>query len=363
MSDQLTASLLGNRYHLEHLLGRGGMALVYRGYDTTLERPVAIKILRHDYSQKTGFQERFKQEAKSVANLTHPNIITVYDFGIDRGRLFIVLELINGSDLKQLIHNKGIFDVNEAINIITQACDGVGYAHRTGIVHCDIKPQNMLITSDMRLKVGDFGIARVLANIQPEEKNTVVWGSPQYFSPEQAGGLAPSPASDVYSLGVILFELLTGRLPFESKNSEELSNMHQYSLPPTPSKINPRIPAELDRIILKVLSKEPNSRYRTADQFGRILSNWENIEKGDFDSSSPAGITIQSPASDISQTIVSRVNPPPSAPIHTPIQNTAKPGTARPDVGTTLLGFMAFLMAGGLIPFWMYVILQLITFK
>ena len=250
------------------------MAVVYRGRDIELDRPVAVKVLRQDYSTADDFRARFRQEARSAANLSHPNIVTVHDFGLDNGRLFIVMEYVPGTDLKSLIREKVRFSINEALRLIIQAAAGIGYAHRAGLVHCDIKPQNMLVTPDSRLKVTDFGIARALSSIHPDEKSEVVWGSPQYFSPEQATGLAPSPSSDVYSLGVILYELVTGELPFKSKDPNELAKMHRDHLPPHPRSSNPEIPTTLEQIILKVLSKEPATRYRTADQFGRILENF-----------------------------------------------------------------------------------------
>jgi serine/threonine-protein kinase len=207
MADQI---ILNERYRLEERLGSGGMAVVYRAQDLMLERYVAIKVLRENFSDDPDFQERFRQEAKAAANLSHPNIVTVHDFGFDRGRLFIVMEYVPGTHLKDILQRRGRFAVDEAIGLMVQACAGVGYAHRAGLVHCDIKPHNFLITPDKRLKVTDFGIARALASIHPEEQVDVVWGSPQYFSPEQAAGGPPSPASDVYSLGIILYEMLTG---------------------------------------------------------------------------------------------------------------------------------------------------------
>ena len=226
--------LLNNRYQLLHTLGAGGMAVVYRAYDRMLERPVAIKILRQDFSGDNSFRERFRQEARSAANLSHPNIVTVHDFGFDAGRPFIVMEFVPGTDLKSMIKQRGRFATLETINLLVQACEGIGYAHRAGLVHCDVKPHNMLVTPDGRLKVTDFGIARALATILPDEQSEVVWGSPQYFSPEQAAGQAPSPASDVYSLGIILYEMLAGQLPFNAEDPEELARMHRETRPATP---------------------------------------------------------------------------------------------------------------------------------
>ena len=160
----------------------------------------------------------------------------------------------------------------EAVNLIAQACAGIGYAHRAGIIHCDVKPHNMIITPDKRLKVTDFGIARALISINPDEHSDEVWGSPQYFSPEQAAGLAPSPASDVYSLGVVLYEMLTGQLPFTATDAQELARQHREVRPVPPRRLNREIPPELEQIILKVLSKEPAQRYRSADQLGRLLA-------------------------------------------------------------------------------------------
>src|SRR5574341_25119 len=263
--------LVNNRYQLLERLGTGGMADVYRARDLMLERTVAVKVLRSNYSSEPGFQERFRQEARAAANLSHPNIVTVHDFGLDHGQLFIVMEYIPGKDLKTLLRQRGRYSVEEAIPLIVQACAGIGYAHRAGLVHCDIKPHNMIVTPDGRLKVTDFGIARALSTIMPDERADVVWGSPQYFSPEQAVGEAPSPASDVYSLGVVLYEVLTGALPFAAPSSEELARLHLEQPPIPPSEYVPDIPPALEQIILKILSKEPSARYRTADQLGRVL--------------------------------------------------------------------------------------------
>jgi serine/threonine-protein kinase len=343
--------LLGNRYQLLQTLGTGGTAVVYQAKDLTLERLVAIKVLRQDFSKDRSFRERFHQEAKAAANLSHPNIVTVHDFGLDSGRLYIVMENISGTDLKSSLRQTGRFSVQDAVNIVIQACAGIGYAHRAGIVHCDVKPHNMLVSSDRRLKVTDFGIARALASIQPDEKSDVVWGSPQYFSPEQASGAAPSPASDVYSLGIILYELLTGQLPFISDDPTELARMHREQAPVPPRKIAPSIPPALEQIVMKVLSKEPSSRYRTADQLGRVLTTFaQTLATAAADSKPIQGYTsVSIPDSQPSTSVMDEADEPEDE------------GALNFDWFTIALGFLAVISVGGLIPFWMYIILSINT--
>ncbi|HEC22929.1 MAG TPA: serine/threonine protein kinase, partial [Chloroflexi bacterium] len=191
----------------------------------------------------------------------------------------------------------GPFEVDTALDIIIEVCKGVGYAHRAGLVHCDVKPQNILVTPDNAIKVTDFGIARALSAAQSDEVEDVIWGSPHYFSPEQAAGEPPTPASDVYSIGVVLFELLTGQLPFHGQDYQELALAHLTQEPPSLLDVNPALPQELDRIIRKVLSKEPSTRYRTADQLGRILARYR--QQGQ---ESTATFTVKP----------SRVSPPPT---------------------------------------------------
>ncbi len=345
-STNAATPILANRYQLLQTLGAGGMAVVYRAKDINLERFVAVKILRPDFSKDEGFRKRFHQEAKSAANLSHPNIVTVHDFGLEGEQLFIIMEYIPGTHLKKIIKEREKLSIDEGLDILIQAASGIGYAHRAGFVHCDVKPHNILVAPDRRVKVTDFGIARALASIQPDEKTNVVWGSPQYLSPEQANGDAPSPASDVYSLGVVMYETLTGRLPFYAKDPNQMIKLHLEAQPVSPRKINPAIPEPLEQIILKVLSKEPSSRYRTADQLSRVLENFrKQMEAGAFQNG-----VYPLPAT-----------PPPTANYPTnvyeqPRKSTpALPTSASPDWGTILLGLIAFLLAGGLIPFWLFI--------
>jgi serine/threonine-protein kinase len=343
-------ALLNNRYQLLEPLGTGGMAQVYRARDLMLERFVAIKMLRSDYSADPAVQVRFRQEAKAAANLSHPNIVTVHDFGFDQSKLFIVMEHVPGTNLKIMIDNLGKFNPEDALPIIIQACAGLGYAHRAGIVHCDVKPHNILITPDHRVKVTDFGIARAISGIHPDEQNDVVWGSPLYFSPEQAAGQAPSPASDVYSLGVVMYEMLTGRPPFVAKTPETLVRLHREALPQPPGALNPKINPELEQIILKVLSKEPAARYRTADQLGRVLTTFGQQRAA-------MRATVATPSAPRPNAPTVAVKPSSSQPV--PVFPAPEPEPEPYDATTEVdwvsvgLGLLALAAVGGLVPLWL----------
>ena len=322
------------------------MALVYEAYDQMLERPVAIKLLRQDFSEDQGFRDRFRQEAKSAANLTHPNIVTVHDFGIDPQGIYIVMEYVNGKDLKSKIKDKGRYSLAEGIPLVIQACNALGYAHRAGIIHCDVKPQNMIISEDNRLKVTDFGIARALSTIEPEERSDVVWGSPQYLAPEQALGGAPSPYADVYSLGVVMYEMFSGQLPFDANTPEELIKLHQTQDPVPPSQLNPECFHDLDQLILKVLSKEPSLRYRTADQLGSVLSTILERHKEQYNNS-----TSKNQLAPPIPNQIGRLSP--------ISYEDYSPDTrfSRNSIDWKLIGLelLCLLLVGGLLPFWLYV--------
>jgi serine/threonine-protein kinase len=329
--------LLNGRYQLLEQLGSGGMADVFRARDPVLDRYVAIKVLRKDFSSSEEFQKNFRLEARAAANLSHPNIVIVHDFGFVDDLLFIVMEHVPGKDLKQLIRERGRFSVENAIPLMVQACAGIGYAHRAGIVHCDVKPHNMLVTKDNRLKVTDFGIARALATITPGERAKVVWGSPLYFAPEQAAGEAPTPASDVYSLGIVIYELLTGAPPFTASSAEELARLHISARPIPVREYVPDIPSALEEIIMKVLSKEPSARYRTADQLGRVLMKF--------------GTQRDAPAPALKPDVAERL--PQNKPTPQPAEEDIP--TEEMDWTTIALGLFTLIAVGGLIPFWMMV--------
>jgi serine/threonine protein kinase len=331
--------VLDGRYKIIGHIGSGGMANVFRARDLNLQRDVAIKILRDDLIEDPSFQARFLQEARAAANLIHPNIVTIYDFGHDKQRYYIVMEYVDGKDLKSVLREEEPIQISRALDLMIQICEGVGYAHRAGLVHCDLKPQNILISPDGRAKITDFGISLALATINPEERTDVVWGSPKYFAPEQAAGTAPSPSSDVYALGIILYEMVTGKLPFEAGSAEQLARLHQTMPPPLPRSINPEISHTLESILLKVLSKEPGARYRTADQLGRVLKNL--IQIGD---------------KSISQEDIPghEYSPTPQT-----LETSGKLSFefSQVDWIAVILGLLAFLAIGGLIPLWLWVCL------
>jgi serine/threonine-protein kinase len=351
---------LNNRYHLLEPLGSGGMAQVYRARDLMLERFVAIKVLRPDFSSDPAFQVRFRHEARAAANLSHPNIVTVHDFGFDQGQLFLVMEYVPGTNLKTMIENLGKFNPDDAIPLMAQACAGLGYAHRAGLVHCDVKPHNLLVMPDQRLKVADFGIARAIAGIHPDEQHDVVWGSPLYFSPEQAAGQAPSPSSDVYSLGVVMYEMLTGKPPFMAKTAETLAAMHRDMYPQPPGALNPAITPELEQIMMKILAKEPSARYRTADQLGRVLMTFGQARKSRALALSPE----PPPPTGTAPTLLVTSPPVPvlvAEPVYQTVQQTQPvedEDLLEIDWISVMLGLLALLSVGGLVILWFYIYLR-----
>lgn len=328
--------LLNNRYRLLELLGSGGMAVVYKGVDTLLQRRVAVKVLRKGFASDPAFLARFQREARAAANLDHPNVVRVYDVGQDGERHYIVMEYVDGQDLKTLIRQQGRLGVDEALEIAIQVCAGVGHAHKAGVIHCDIKPQNVLVTRDGRAKVTDFGIARALSESGLTESETV-WGSPLYFSPEQAAGEPPSPASDVYSIGVVMYEMLAGAPPFQAEKPAALALMHMREEPPPLAVRNPQVPPQLEWIIRKVLAKEPSARYRTAEQLAHVLEEYRRHGEQ---------MTGWQPA------VPSRI---PSTPPPLDYAAEAEPAPmsrAAPEGLTWVLGVMAFIAVVGLIPLW-----------
>ncbi len=264
-------TLLNQRYELLAQQGSGGMSVIYRALDRMLGRMVAIKILRPKLTEDPAFLEKFQQEARSVARMSHPNIVTVHDVGSDGTTHYIVMEMIDGDDLKKLIKTRGALPFDKALDYAIQICAGLGFAHRSKLVHADVKPQNILINKEGVVKITDFGIAQAYTDTMPQTRSEVVWGSPHYFAPEQARGEKPSPASDVYSIGIVLFEMFSGRLPYIGSSQRELALAHIKSDIPRAKDINPDLPEDISNVIAKVMNKRPNDRYKHADQLGHIL--------------------------------------------------------------------------------------------
>ena len=272
-------TLLNQRYELVAQQGSGGMSVIYKALDRLLGRMVAIKILRPSLTQDPAFLEKFQQEARSVAMMSHPNIVTVHDVGSDGATHYIVMEMVDGQDLKKMIKTQGALPSGKALEYAIQICAGLGFAHRSQLVHADVKPQNILINKSGVVKITDFGIAQAYTDTMPQTRSEMVWGSPHYFAPEQARGEKPSPASDVYSIGVVMFEMFTGRLPYIGTSQRELALAHIKADIPKAIDVNPKVPKEISSIIAKVMSKAPNNRYKHADQLGHILQRLRERSK------------------------------------------------------------------------------------
>ncbi|HRA30464.1 MAG TPA: protein kinase [Thermomicrobiales bacterium] len=312
--------ILGKRYELKEPIGEGNFSVTYRATDTVLGRDVAIKILRDQYASHGEFASRFENEARAAARISHPNVIQVFDYGRDDGTTYIVMQYVLGPSLKDYIREEGPLTVDEAVGFGRQMLDGLAAIHASGIVHRDVKPQNVLLTDTHQVKVTDFGIARLRsADAGLTEAGTAI-GTAAYMAPEQASGAEITPASDLYSAGVVVYEMLTGRLPFPGDNPVQVMYRHVNELPPPPRTINRSIPVALEAVILKSLAKSPDDRYPDAIAMRDALLN-----------PTAAAAVIRPPAFDPTErTAVSRAiappavaGPPPSMP----------PPPARPAAG------------------------------
>ncbi len=262
MQNTLTGTLFANRYRVTRKLGGGGMADVYLAEDQELGRRVAVKILHERYANDDQFVERFRREATHAAGLSHPNIVSIFDRGETNGSYFIVMEYVEGRTLKELIRSRGPCPIPVAIAYTRQILSGLRYAHRNGVVHRDIKPHNVIVDPEGVVKVTDFGIARAGASQMTEEGAII--GTAQYLSPEQARGAPVDQTSDLYSTGIVLYELLTAEVPFSGDTPVEIAMKHLSEVPNPPSAIRPEVPDDLDNVVLRALSKEPADRYQSA---------------------------------------------------------------------------------------------------
>ena len=272
--DQYIGKMLDNRYEILERIGTGGMAIVYKAKCHRLNRLVAIKILKSDLAQNEEFRRRFNAESQAVAQLSHPNIVSVYDVSRGGDMEYIVMELIDGITLKQYMEKRGQLNWRESLHFITQIMRGLSHAHSRGIIHRDIKPQNIMVLRDGSVKVADFGIACLADSAQTLTQEAL--GSVHYISPEQARGDRPDARSDIYSSGVVLYEMLTGRLPFEGESAVSVAIQHLSSIPLAPREINPDIPEQLELICMKAMAPDLEHRYQSADA---MIADLENFRK------------------------------------------------------------------------------------
>ena len=278
--DKMIGKMLDNRYELLEVIGSGGMAVVYKAKCHRLNRLVAVKVLKSDLAEDADFRRRFRDESQAVAMLSHPNIVSVYD--VSRGETeYIVMELIDGITLKQYMEKRGQLNWREALHFITQITKALSHAHSRGIIHRDIKPQNIMVLRDGSVKVADFGIARLAnsANTLTQE----ALGSVHYMSPEQAKGDRTDARSDIYSAGVVLYEMLTGRLPFEGDNAVSVAIQHLSSVPLSPREINPDVPEALELICMKAMASDIEKRYASADEMLADLEEFRKNPEVDLD--------------------------------------------------------------------------------
>src|ERR1700733_8876071 len=261
-----TPRTYSGRYELTHLIARGGMAQVYRAMDRQLERPVALKVLFPELSVDRTFVERFRREAQAAANLSHPNIVPVFDWGEDAGAYFIVMEYINGRPLSAVLRDPQRMPPRQIAMIGAGVAAALAFAHRHGVIHRDVKPGNVLITPDGEVKVTDFGIARAVNTEESLTQTGAVMGTAAYFSPEQAEGKGVDARSDIYSLGVVLYEMAAGRPPFTGDSPVAVASKHVRDTPELLRTLNPAVPPALEAVIMKAMAKDPNARYGSAEE-------------------------------------------------------------------------------------------------
>jgi serine/threonine-protein kinase len=293
--------VLGGRYLLQNRIGSGGMATIYQAQDLQMDRAVAVKVLREVYSTNPKFVRRFQVEAKAASALQHPNIVQVYDYGQTDGNYYIVMELVEGTDLRRYLRSRGVLDVDRAIIIAHDVALGLGAAHRRGIVHRDVKPQNVLIGKDGSIKLTDFGIASVYKGMNVDRITTtgMTLGTVQYFAPEQAKGEVVSPAADVYALGIVMYEMLTGHTPFDGNSLVVVAMQHIQDHPDPPGQFNPNIPAALEEIILRCLEKVPDMRFSDGLQLARALEMFGDTKMCETVSMTPGHTPIHSTSKQI----------------------------------------------------------------
>lgn len=270
----MIGKILGNRYQVVEKIGDGGTAFVFRGQDSLLNRNVTIKVLRPEYVSDQDFVRRFRREAQAAASLSHPNVVSIYDVGYEDETHFIVMEYVKGQSLKALIEERGPLPLRLAINYACQIAQALDHAHRHGIIHRDIKPHNILLNSDGRVKVTDFGIAQAVTSSTLTYNNGAILGSVHYFSPEQARGGQTGEKADIYSLGIVLYEMLTGRVPYAADSPVSVAMKHLQEPFPDPRAFNTEIPTVITQVIRKAVEKDPARRFQSAQEMSDELSGW-----------------------------------------------------------------------------------------
>jgi serine/threonine protein kinase/beta-lactam-binding protein with PASTA domain len=309
--------LLNNRYALDQKVGEGGMARVYRGRDARLNRTVAVKVLHPQYADDPGFLRRFQHEAQAAANLSHPAIVDVYDVGQDGDTHYIVMEYVDGRDLKSLINREAPLDIDRALGIAEAVANGLEAAHRLGLIHRDIKPQNIMVSVDGQVRITDFGIAKSHLSTALTETG-VTFGTADYIAPEQAQGQPASPPSDIYALGVVLYEMLTGRLPFGGDNPVGVAMQHVSAPPPPLRRFNIAVSPQLEALVLRAMAKDPRERPQSAAEFAGLLHSYRSLAA--------------------QETMVGTARPPrpgPRPPVTRPTNGTTSPRSTLPPPRTT----------------------------
>jgi hypothetical protein len=293
---------IAGRYRLDERLGAGGMSTVYRARDNVLERQVAVKLLAEHLADDDGFLARFRREALAAAKLIHPNVVQVYDSGLDPDahRHFIVMEYVEGPTVAQLIRQRAPQDTARAVDIAVQACEGLEYAHRHGVIHRDVKPGNLIVNPDGVVKLADFGIAKAAEDSRITQIGSVV-GTAAYLSPERIQGDEATASADVYSLGVVLYQLLSGKVPYETGSLSELAMRQQEGEPPPLHTLNPEVPPELSRAVTRALAGRPDLRYASAAEFG------EAIRQGGRGRDSAVTMLLETAATRQAETAATRV--------------------------------------------------------
>ncbi|HEY2330822.1 MAG TPA: Stk1 family PASTA domain-containing Ser/Thr kinase [Acidimicrobiales bacterium] len=313
MSDTTEPRLYGGRYELHRRLARGGMADVYLARDTLLDRPVALKVLFAEFATDPTFVERFRREAQSAANLNHPNIVSVYDWGEEDGTYFIVMEYVDGRSLSQILRDEGPLQPDRAADITIDVASALAFAHRHGVVHRDVKPGNVLVSPLGQVKVADFGIARAVSSRENLTQTGTVMGTATYFSPEQARGEAVDPRSDVYSLGVVLYELLVGSPPFSGDSPVSVAYKHVSEAPVPVRERKPEVPEQLEAVCMRSLAKNPANRYHSADELAADLRRFRAGQPVLAEALLPEALTVAVPVADATRAVpavaATRVNP------------------------------------------------------